>query len=57
MICNEEVAQMIADCQKRRAKMSEWERDFMQVISKKSADKLTEKQIDRLNLIWDKVTS
>jgi len=56
MICNEEVSQMIADCQKRRAKMSEWERDFMQVISKKLPHKLTEKQLDRLNIIWDKVT-
>jgi len=56
MICNEEITQMIEDCQKRRFKMNDWERDFISNISKKSSQNLTERQIERLEIIWEKVT-
>ncbi len=58
MTANDEHVQMVADCMKRDSKMSEWEIHFIDSVSMQ-LDKgraLTEKQADRLELIWNKVT-
>lgn len=58
MSANDEHVQMVADCEKRESKLSEWEAGFIDSISKQ-LDKgraLTEKQSDRLEAIWDRIT-
>ncbi len=50
----DEISTMIDDCIKRESRMSQWERDFIQSISEK--DSLTERQVETLEKIWEKVT-
>ena len=54
----EETMTMIEDCLKRDSKMSTWECEFMESIKEQliSRGSLSEKQLDRLNEIWEKVT-
>lgn len=51
----EEIRLMIKDCQKRCTKLTEWEQTFINNIYEYR--KLSPKQIERLNIIWDRVTS
>jgi len=55
---DDDVGQMIADCEKRESRMTEWEATFVDSISKQVADgrALSAKQTDRLIAIWDRVT-
>ena len=56
---SDEYAQMIADCEKRESKLSDWERGFIdsleQQISNGKAP--SRKQIERLDEIWERVTA
>lgn len=58
MTTQEEALQMIADCESRESRLSEWEAGFIDSISKQieRGRTLTEKQDETLNRIWDKVT-
>lgn len=58
MSCPDEISQMIADCEARESRLSEWERGFIDSISKQvdQGRSLTEKQDETLNKIWDRVT-
>ena len=51
-------AQMIEDCEKRESKLSDWERSFIDSISKQvgSGRSLTKKQAETLDDIWERVT-
>lgn len=50
----DEIILMIDDCINRESKLNEWELGFIQSISEK--DSRTEKQIETLHKIWDKIT-
>ena len=58
MTTQEEALQMIADCEARESRLSEWEAGFIDSLSKQieRGRSLTEKQDETLNKIWDKVT-
>ncbi len=49
---------LVEDCEARESKMSAWEQNFVQSIREQiGRDRgLSDKQIQRLNEIWDKVT-
>ena len=58
MTTQAEALQMIADCEARKSRLSEWEAGFIDSLSKQieRGRSLTEKQDETLNKIWDKVT-
>jgi hypothetical protein len=49
---------MVEDCENRESKLTDWERGFIDSISKQMADgrALSEKQAERLDAIWERVT-
>lgn len=53
-----EHATMVADCIQRESKLSDWERSFIDSLDNRLAAgaALTDKQVDRLDEIWEKVT-
>jgi hypothetical protein len=51
-----ETEQMIKDCLRRQSKMTPWECNFMNNISKKKFSSLSESQLKLLDEIWEKVT-
>jgi len=54
----DEHIQMVADCEARESKLSDWERGFIDSVSRHLADgrSLSDKQAERLEAIWEKVT-
>jgi hypothetical protein len=54
----DEQQRMIDDCETRSSKMSDWESDFIDSLSKQMAQgrTLSAKQCDVLDKIWEKVT-
>lgn len=54
----EEHVQMVDDCEKRESKLSDWERGFIDSIGRQLAEgrSLTDKQVERLDAIWERVT-
>jgi len=50
--------QMIADCEARESKLSDWERGFIDSISEQLArgKSLTDKQDEILTKVWERVT-
>jgi len=54
----DEQVQMVDDCEKRDSKLTDWERGFLDSIFLQLADgrRLTEKQAERLDEIWQRVT-
>ena len=58
MTTQEEVMQMLEDCESRESRLDIWEVAFIDSISKKieMGRRLTKKQDETLNRIWDKVT-
>lgn len=58
MTDRDEQAQMVEDCEKRESKLSDWERGFIDSIGRQLAAgrSLTDKQAERLDAIWEKVT-
>ena len=55
---NDEHAVMIEDCENRESKLSDWERSFVDSVSKliEKGFSLTDKQASTLDSIWEKVT-
>lgn len=55
---HDEHQQMVEDCEKRESKLTDWERSFIDSISKQLTDgrRLSEKQAERLDEIWERVT-
>jgi hypothetical protein len=53
---HEETSQMIEDCLKRTPGMTEWEKEFIHSISEIDPERLTNRQLDRLGEIWERVT-
>lgn len=54
-----EYTRQIEDCMARDNKMTEWEQNFVQSLSEqleRSANGLSQKQIDVLDRVWEKVT-
>lgn len=50
---------MIEDCENREEKLSDWERGFIDSIKKQleqPGKQLSERQAERLEAIWEKVT-
>ena len=55
-----EQEQMIEDCQQRESRLSDWERKFIDNIDQRlgvGGESLSEKQADKLESIWDRVTT
>lgn len=51
------ITTMIADCEAREARLNDWERNFIDSISKQHAEgRLTSKQFETLERVWEKVT-
>ena len=50
--------QMLADCEARESKLSDWERGFLDSISRDMAagKSLSKKQAEKLVDIWERVT-
>ena len=55
----DEIETLIEDCLNRYERMNDWERDFMTSIREQyeRRRKLTASQEDKLNDIWDRVTT
>ena len=53
-----EYEQMIDDCEARESRLSEWEAEFIDSLRHQLSKGrgLTERQIERLNVIWEKAT-
>lgn len=58
MSTHDEHLTMVEDCENRESKLTDWERGFIDSISKQMADgrALSEKQAERLDAIWERVT-
>lgn len=54
----EEYRIMIRDCINRESRMNEWEQSFIQDLDEKLSEgwMLTEKQTEKLDQIWERVT-
>jgi hypothetical protein len=54
----EEYGQMLADCEKRESKLSDWERTFVDSLGQQLARGRTPtpKQTATLDAIWERVT-
>lgn len=50
--------QMVAGCEEREERLSEWERSFISSLSERlgSGRSLTKRQEEKLESIWDKAT-
>jgi len=58
MIHFDEHQQMVQDCETRESKLTDWERGFIDSISRQIAEgrSLSDKQAERLDTIWERVT-
>lgn len=56
---NDEALQLIEDCENRESRLTDWERGFVDSVKRQigSGRTLTEKQSDRLDEIWQRVTA
>lgn len=56
--CSEDLMAMVDDCESRESRMSEWECSFIDSIRQQllSGNRLSAKQLDKLNSIWEQVT-
>lgn len=55
---DDECATMIADCEARESKLTDWERGFIDSLSRQTATRAaTATQLETLETIWDRVTS
>ncbi len=57
-MADDDIAQMIEDCEARDSKLSEWEQQFIDSIGAQLARTggLSQKQRERLEEIWNRVT-
>ncbi len=55
---HDEHQQMVKDCENRESKLTDWERGFIDSISKQLAEgrRLSAKQAAHLDEIWERVT-
>lgn len=55
----QEYLTMVEDCEKRDSWLTDWERGFIDSISKRLEDEqgLSERQIETLENIWERVTA
>lgn len=55
---HDEHQQMVKDCIDREAKLTDWERSFIDSIERQLAQNraLSQKQADTLDSIWERVT-
>lgn len=55
----QEYLTMVEDCEKRDSWLTDWERGFLDSISKRLEDEqgLSERQIETLENIWERVTA
>lgn len=58
MNAHDEHQQMVKDCIDREAKLTDWERSFIDSIERQLAQDraLSQKQADTLDSIWERVT-
>lgn len=54
---DEDIESMIDDCFRRETRMNEWERNFLHNICEQIDRGLSPAQADKLEAIWDRVTS
>lgn len=54
-----EYAELIADCEKRSASLSDWELGFVDSLGRQIADgrRPSQKQIETLDSIWERATA
>lgn len=58
MSATEEHATMILDCEKRESKLNDWERQFIDSLSRQIENRsLSAKQAETLDRIWERVTA
>lgn len=57
-MADDDIAQMIEDCEARDSKLSEWEQQFIDSIGRQLAEHggLSQKQRERLEQIWERIT-
>ena len=57
-MADDDIAQMIEDCEARDSKLSEWEQQFIDSIGRQLAKNgsLSQKQRERLEQIWERIT-
>lgn len=57
-MADDDIAQMIEDCEARDSKLSEWEQQFIDSIGRQLARTgwLSQKQRERLEQIWERIT-
>ncbi len=55
---HDEHQQMVTDCVNRESKLTDWERTFIDSLADQMAKgrRLSEKQAERLDEIWERVT-
>ncbi len=55
---NDEHETMIADCEARESRLSEWESEFIQSLRERidAGRSLTDKQAETLDRVWTRVT-
>lgn len=51
-----DTALMIDDCIKRESKLNQWEVNFIQSLSEKDLNNLTQMQLAKLDEIWERIT-
>ena len=56
---SDEYVQMLADCENRESKLSDWERTFVDSLGQQigRGRMPTAKQIETLDTIWERVTA
>lgn len=54
-----DAAQLIADCEARESRLSDWEREFIDSLQRQLADgrSLTNRQAETLDTIWERATA
>ena len=57
--CNAEHQQLVDDCEAREARLSDWERGFVDSVKAKLATgaSLTKGQAEKLDEVWERVTA
>ena len=55
---NDDTPIMIEDCLERESKLSDWEAGFIDSLESQlgAGNSLTQKQIDKLGQIWERIT-
>lgn len=58
-VWTDEYARMLNDCERRESRMTEWEQNFCDSLSKQIGEGRipSQKQIETLDRIWEKVTA